>query len=341
VAKRTDRQSPDYLLAEEGFTSLNDTLYTAAPQDYFERRLMNLALVASKRTQLDAMLRQGLEFGDLKLGPTPPEADAPDEAKAAKTAAHFVTAEAEVLGHHVGETLLRLYLAHAWVKGKSPPGCPWLQLSRLRSPWEFKQQVTRRFVDAPADDPDNLAAVAGVFYLTDQLTAFGADLDPVRWNKSLATIESYLRAFASEFLERAPLYNAAKHGFAVMATEMGLRFGTAERPIFDQPTGPVIRYLEAKESDDRSYWWEVTHWVKSDLRMTVTYLGCQLIELLWNAARYRYVEGSRGSGFQLSLFERPTYGELVANGREGSGIDISNMSMQLHYYEEPPEISRG
>ena len=191
MAKRTARQSPDYLLAEEGFTSLNDTLYTAAPQDYFERRLLNLALVGSKRAQLDELLREGLEFGDLKLGPTPPEADAPDEAKAAKTAAHFVTAEAEVLGHHVGETLLRLYLAHAWAKGGSPPGCPWLELSRLRSSREFKQQVKRRFVDAPANDPDNLAAVAGVFYLTDEPSAFGTDLDPVRWIKSLATIESY------------------------------------------------------------------------------------------------------------------------------------------------------
>jgi len=62
VAKANSQTVAGLPPAEEGFTSLNDTLYTAAPQDYFERRLLNLALVGSKRAQLDELLREGLEF---------------------------------------------------------------------------------------------------------------------------------------------------------------------------------------------------------------------------------------------------------------------------------------
>jgi hypothetical protein len=337
VAIRTSKQSPDYLLAEDGFLALNQTLYAAAPQDYFDRRLMNLGLVASKRSELDSLLEDGFEYGDLKVGPGSGDEGTTDEAEAEKTAAHFVTAEAEVLGHHVGETLLRLYLAHAWAKGDPLPGCPWLELSRLRAPSEFKQRVASRFVDAPYDDANNLAALARVFYLTDKPEGIKPSIDVARWSKSLESIESYLRAFAAEFLDRAPLYNAAKHGFAVTPTEFGVKF----KGVIDT-SGPAVRYLEARELDaeakkrgDRLFWWEAVHWVRADLRMLLIRLGCELIQLLWDAARFRYVPSYREAGFNLRLFERPRYDELLVMGREGGGIDVTDMSMQLLYYKEP------
>lgn len=337
MARRTSKQSPDYLLAEEASLALNETLYAAAPQDYFDRRLMNLALVASKRSELDALLKDGFEYGDLKVGASRREKAATDESEAEKTAAHFVTAEAEVLGHHVGETLLRLYLAHAWATGDPLPSCPWLELSRLRRPSEFKQRVASRFIDAPHDDADNLAALARVFYLTDRPEGIKPSVDDARWTKSLESIESYLRAFAAEFLNRAPLYNAAKHGFALTPTEFGVKF----KDLIDT-SGPAIRFLEAKELDaeakergDRLYWWESVHWVKADLRMILVRVGCELMQLLWGAARYRYVRSYREAGLNLTLFQWPRYDELLVVGREGGGVDVTDMSTQLLYYKEP------
>ena len=335
MSKRPDRQSPDYLLAPEGFPSLNETLYSAAPQDYFERRLVNLALVGSKRAELDELLKDGFGFGALHIGPGKEQTT---EEERAKTSSHFVTAEAEVLGHHVGETLLRLYLAHRWGKAAAAPGCPWLEMSRLRSFAEFKRQVAKRFKETSRDDSDALAEVARVFYVTDRPDDFGPNLDVERWSKSLSAIEGYLRAFAVEFLDRAPLYNAAKHGFALMPTEMSLKVA-----IIEQPMGPVVRYLEANpdpKDDGRTYWSEVTHWVKPDLRMLLIWIGCVLIELLWRAATYRYVRSGREGGFKLTLFEGPAYSEAIKNSHESlSGIELTDMSMRLHYYREDGEAS--
>jgi hypothetical protein len=328
------KPSPDDLLANENYAGLNETFYAAEPADYFSQRLENLILVAGNSAALDRLMEEGVTFRSLTVGGGPPQgADPADQAKkrdkAAKSAEHFVIAEAEVLAQHVGETLLRLYLAHAAV-----PPCPWLEISRLRSPAEFKERVSRRFGDdTDPSDPAHLAAVARVFYLTDDPASLGPVPPPQdQWETSLANIEGYLRHFADQFLKRAALYNAAKHGLALRPTEMSMKLGDGSVLSAD---GPIIQYLQIRDDDGQPRWSKVNHWVSSDRQMALIYRACKLVETLWEVARIRYLPKQRGETFQLPFFGGPTVDELIraALGPVSSGIVLEDMSMDLLYYE--------
>ena len=236
-------------------------------------------------------MAEGVSFKGLKVGGETPVEDraanltsaADDDAGLAKAGEHFVIAEAEVLAHHAGETLLRLYLAHEFAEDAAPPTCPWLEISRLRVPREFKARVAARF--GPSSDPldaANLGAVARVFHFTDHPeTLSDVAIPQEQWNKSLNNIEGYLRAFARQFLDRAALYNAAKHGLALLPTEMSMRLGDG---AVVSAEGPTIQYLDIRDRDGRPRWTLVNHWVKSDRQLALTYRACQLIETLGSAS---------------------------------------------------------
>jgi hypothetical protein len=150
------RPSPDDRLAPDNCRQLNRTFYAAKPADYFGQRLENLILTAGRSEDLDRLMTEGATYRGLNVaghveGGKTVRTDGRSPEEKAKAAEHFVIAEAEVLSHHVGETLLRLYLAHEFPAGQAPP-CPWLEISRLRSFSQFKDIVRRRF--GPDSDPD-------------------------------------------------------------------------------------------------------------------------------------------------------------------------------------------
>jgi len=354
------KPSPDDNLSPLNFRSLNATFYAAEPADYFNRRLHNLILVAGNREGLDQLLSEGVRFGSLTVGGQPPKADSeatgtPDgeaasgqptsrrgrdaddgaakrEQEAARSAAHFVSAEAELLAHHAGETLLRLYLAHEFAAGGPAPSCPPLDLARLRSFTEFKERVRLRFGErSDAEDREHRNAVARVFHATDVRENLLPAPPPVDlWEKSLANIEGYLRAFAHQHLERAPLYNAAKHGLALTPTEMSVQMDDGS---LLKAEGQVIQYLEVRDDrHDRPRWQQVTHWVKADRQMALVFRTCQLIEALWETARYRYLASRRGTGYNLNLFAGASYSELLFSGEQPkSGIVVEDMRVELLY----------
>ena len=244
-----------------------------------------------------------------------------------------------MLCHHVGETLLRLYLAHAYDKKDGPPPCPWLEVSRLRSFSKAKQLMAARFgPDSDPEDPANLAAVARVFYLTDEPA--GLTTRPIpekRWQESLRRIEGYLRGFAHQFLERVALYNAAKHGFALLPSEMTMKLGDGE---LIRAEGPIIQYLELRQRDDGTpRWSHVNHWVKSDRQMVFIDRAAVLIETLWATARLRYLP-DRPESAQLRLFGGPTWDDIMASDAEDTGgIVIEDMKMDLLYYMTDEEAA--
>lgn len=182
---------PDGVPDPAHLPALNESFYTARPQDYFGRRLQDLMLVAGNLAGLDDLFAKGVSFGALSaIGPQMGEGLAPERAsERERQTQHFVIAESEVLCHHAGETLLRLYLAHA-----GAPPSPWLELSQIRSPEEFKKRVRRRFgPDSNPSDPANLAEIARTFYLTDVPERIQPPPAPEEWSKGLAIIEGYLR----------------------------------------------------------------------------------------------------------------------------------------------------
>ncbi|HSK48170.1 MAG TPA: hypothetical protein VLA05_09240 [Coriobacteriia bacterium] len=134
-----------------------------------------------------------MKFGEATGKPGSPE---PDAAAKAKSAEHFVLAESEVLAHHVGETLLRLYLAHE----HSPP-CPALELARVRGPAKFRGAVSKRFLETKYEDYAFREPVSKVFQLVSDPAALRPEPDRDMWWGSVDNIEMFLRYFASQFLD--------------------------------------------------------------------------------------------------------------------------------------------
>ena len=332
---------------------MNRTFYAAKPADYFGWRLGNLILVAGKREALESLLADGVAFKSLKVGGTASGSEdasgvasvTPDpetEAEAAKGAEHFVIAEAEVLAHHVGETLLRLYLAHEFPANARPPACPWLEISRLRSFSQFKSMVRARFgPDSDPEDPANLAAVARVFHLTDDPARMSnATIPEEQWNNSLNNIEGYLLAFARQFLDRSAIYNAAKHGLALRPSEMSMRYGDGSLISVE---GPIIKYLEIRDHDGHPRWSQVNHWVKSDRQMALIHRACQLIESLWEVARLRYLPEQRPDRFKVRLFAGARWEDLMSTDAKDGRFVIEDVAIELLYYlpieDDGPPVS--
>lgn len=326
--------STDDNLAVDNYASLNRDFYASKPADYFGQRLENLILTAGRSEDLDRLMNEGVTYRDMKVGRhveghvDQPDARTPDEKD--KAAEHFVIAEAEVLSHHVGETLLRLYLAHEFPPGKAPP-CPWLVISRTRSFSDFKDAVSRRFgPNTDPADPDNRAALARVFCLTDDPSKLSGDTVPVDlWDKSPNNIEGYLRGFARQFLGRAGLYNAAKHGLALLPSEMSMRLDDG---AVLRAEGPIIQYLEIREDSGRRRWNQVHHWVKPDRQMGLIYRGCQLIDTLWDVAKIRYLP-DRPNRFEVHLFGGASWDDVMrSSAGDTGGIVVEELAWNLVYY---------
>lgn len=326
--------SADERLAPDNYPALNKAFYASKPADYFGQRLENLILTAGRHVDLDRLMDNGATYHDLRVGAhadggaAKSRKTSPDDR--AKSVEHFVIAESEVLAQHVGETLLRLYLAHAFVTGRASP-CPWLEISRLRSPAKFKEKVRARFgPDSDPKNPDNLNAVARVFHLTDDPTKLTGGTVPRKlWKRSLENIEGYLRGFARQFLDRSALYNAAKHGLALLPGEASMRLGDGD---VIQAEGPMIQYLEIQENDGRPRWMHVNHWVQPDRQIAVIFRACQLIEALWEVARIRYLPAPP-ERFDVKMFGGASWHDMIASGPERTGAFVlETMSVGLLYY---------
>jgi hypothetical protein len=94
-----------------------------------------------------------------------------------------------------------------------------------------------------------------------------------RVEAGITNIDQWLRYFAREFLDYAPLYNATKHGLAIQPENAELKFSEsgAEQAFFTM-TGPTILYLEQREHEGRKRWSQTTRWFS----LEETLLACQM-----------------------------------------------------------------
>ena len=299
--------TPARIRAEEGFGDenyqrLNELIYQARPADYFLQRIANALVVGSDPEARDNALKAGAGIGKLRIHADEPHSPSfwgsADERDT--RAKHFLTAEAAVLFHHASETLLRLYLAH-----EAMTACPWLTMSQTRSPALFKRQVAQRFVDEPHHSEASLRGVGRVFHLAPGPEHVKPSPPTEVWDASVKSVEDHLRYFANRFLKKAPLYNAAKHGLAFLQSEADIQIREAELTS----SGPVIHTLEERTEGERNYWFLVTHGVQTDQFLALTYRIVDLIDSLWNAARYRYV--TKTGGINMRLWDKSTLTPLL------------------------------
>jgi len=318
----------DRNLVPEQFPEMNREFYATDPTKYFRTRLDSLTLIGARSDLLAQGLRETLEVGTLKV------ASKDAEYGSAEDIEHYVATEAVIVLHHASEVLLRLFFAH-----EHQPPCPWLEASRLRVPREFKGRLEKLI--AQREDPDQINRVS--------LCTLGRPAESAKTPDDVATGPTMADALdgalellvltASQLTKDGTLYNAAKHGLAVLPAERGMSLG-GDGPLKLSVQGQSLKYLERSpvRQDGPNRWHETTTWVKSDHYLGWTHLVLRLMASIWAIGRLAYT----GEPGVLS----PVVPEMVHQVMKQAGepgveekvtIVVDTMRMQLAYYADEPQ----
>lgn len=306
--QRSQTPSAEADLAVEQFPHLNERFYSADPSRYFRSRLNLLMLAVGRRDELDQLLAQGVTVGGLMAKIEPGEG-APEREQQELA---FVTTEAAVLLHHASEALLRLFFAHG--KGVL---CPWLETARLLSFVVFKGRVAELLRGPVQRDQIGHIFLGGV-----------PDEPTEAWQKGAKAVGELLHIVARRLLDEGNLYNATKHGLAVIAGPASLSVTNDASGQGFGVSGQSITYLEKMPPREGHppKWHETTRWVSAEQDMWLTQLVLSQMQSLWVVAKRRYL-GVAFEGVQVITQEAlEVYRKLATGGA------VTRMSHTLDYY---------
>ena len=287
------------------------TFYGMSPHAYLRRRLKSLLLWHESPSGLDAVPSTEFIVDGMALG-----LDDGEEEKGQRE--RFVILEAEVLLHHVSETLLRLYLVHS-----TESVCPWLDISRERNFAVFKKEVGR-LRERLQDEPER-RRIAKTFIGTEHREKLPIEVEQEDWDAASKNIADYLDFFAGHFLDSAP-YNAAKHGLALLAGAAGVQLGAGEDSVpFLSRSGPALEYLsvEKDEASGDPRWVHVTKWIILGRAIAMIHMGCNLLEGVWGVGAWHRT-GKRPE--VIHLFNEPVFADIIRHTEKEAEIGIPGVT---------------
>ncbi len=173
--------------------------------------------------------------------------------------------------------MLRTLLAH--LRGRR---CPWLEIVRLRFP-QFWTELDSYFDGSAPRAKVECAFAAVVIGFDHHNDLLGITEDD--FAHRVACTYAWLSPFAAELRDRAEVYNAAKHGFTVLAEEA--YFGVGEDPAqpFMQHAGPSLELLTYDQIDKAAKQWSsTTVWTNPVLSWFLTRVAADLTDAIWNVA---------------------------------------------------------
>lgn len=304
------------------FSSLNAKFYKGAPHAYFERRLQSLAVAIGDDGELDTVVRAGVSYGDFAM-----KSDGEDDGpRGQKDVDDYAAVESVVLLHHTAEATLRLYLSHA---DRNP--CPWLETAKLVDFREFKRRIAALARSLDQDDVlDDLLEVFSYRATPDFI--LGSD-PTAMWKSHRFALRDLISEAIRIILDDAHIYNAAKHGMAIVSSDLGISLGEGEdgQPVVEQK-GPVLTFLELNHvSDVEKYWHQTSAWVDPTRSMGITFLLIKLMDSLWRSAKaHFYIEAAHTLPFLLDLEQI----DALLRMHVKEGFNVSRMSERLHAPED-------
>lgn len=257
---------------------VNEQFYASRPADYLRRRMVHLLISTTSDEKIADIVANGLTLGEVVLQPEQQETPYDDGHR--QSTDRFVAIEAEVLLHHTAETVLRMVFAHrGW------PKCPWIELSKLRVPRHFRDEVDALLA---LRDPALRELVLEVFYAEIDPAAFAVPPRSVEWTDSLESVGRVLRDFGRVVNGRADLYNTVKHGLGVHSGEHSITMtDDASGKTFLSHAGPGLSFVNYDKAKDR--WQESTVWIDVQGAVQRIDLGCRLLDQLWKVGQALYV----------------------------------------------------
>lgn len=293
------------------FNSLNEEFYHADPADAIEHRLWMLAAF-----MVDESLTAGLQE-ELALSR--------DEAPARKERIQFAVLESTLILHQAAETLLRLCLAH-W----SDAPCPWFEMAKLRQPRVFPKKVANIASSLDTDETIN-ELLRIVSWSADQAVIeagvkWGSEGS---WEQHREGLRELIRHCCTAIRDGAELYNAGKHGLAILPSEKGLSIGDGD---LISVQGPSLTVIERHVQDGDPRWAKVTHWVKYKESIAITTLIASAVRSLWECGKNRRLGG--GNPTRLRIFNKEEWERIRLFDTE-FGFHLSTMSEVLFDLDHP------
>ena len=277
-------------VAAARYHQLNERFYDADPGDYFRIRLSTLLLVAGRSGDLLSLLQEGVAYGRIRAAAN---VDAEIDAT---SVARYVAMESQVLLHHAAEAFIRLFLAHS-----GNPPCPWFELSAETNFGRFKKRVEDELVK-----PHRREALEeeAAFILLGRRDPVPGE-DPERWSNATENLTMFLRVLAERWLKDSRVYNAMKHGLAVIPGDALFQILDDDGKAIRLGEGTSVEYLEPREweKDERG------RRIRREGQTTIRWLDIQealglvevaglMIDSLWLVAQHRYL----GNGAEGRLF---------------------------------------
>jgi hypothetical protein len=297
------------------FAELNRTYYSAEPGHYFRNRLYSLLAYVADGDETAKQLKAGVNFMDLSLS-----VGSGDEMSASEKL-KYASAESVVLLHHACEALIRLYLAHS----KRHP-CPWVAMSALTNFAEFKREAAK--LRGHCSDPDRRADLLEVVSWSD--TGKGLeDLSEENWESHKLGLPMIFEFAVREFLDNSNLYNAAKHGFGLIAHEAGMSLDLSSEFSLKKD-GPALTYLERETKNGKQAWSKSVQWVSPAWLLAWVGVIVDQIENLWDSARVHYAVPVRDGETRRLRFVDHTRIEELLKMEMKPGFNVTKMSETLH-----------
>lgn len=241
--------SPDHKLDTMQFRRLNAQFYDGFHQEFVTGRLGILCVMHETPEVVEELLAKGVGWGKLKLRVEPDETSR----EALKNNAEL---ELVALRQHAAEVLFRLF----WVHAHQEP-CPWIALARFRNPGDLKGAIEKYLSGALWRDNNerrklHARSVWGISAVDENGSV------RQRLDKSVDAVAEWI-ATAAKIVKDAPLYNAYKHGLAVVGSKpFALTLGSPDKPedplTMDGSAGFAYINRTIDESHLRHYWQLVT-----------------------------------------------------------------------------------
>ena len=275
------------------FGPLNGQYYQEeGPDDYILGRLYALVAVGGSTDGFMDLIAPGVEFRGARISLQ--KAVGEDDEAAAREQNqrfldHYVRIEVHSLKHLAIETLLRLFLGH-----RNLPPCPWLEISRMTSPGEFKRAVRSAIVDAATEELDR--DVGQLFFASDRLQGRLTD-DDLEAAKNLA---AFMRRFASGWLVEAKSYNSTKHGLTAIPGDAVFELGPVGEELTKVGEGDSLAHLTSKrKGSSERHWSLTTRWIRPSEAMGTIVIVRLMLTSLWSIARCRYGFATEAVKFAL------------------------------------------
>lgn len=299
-------------LDEHEFESLNRSFYRADPAEVIDQRLWMLTqflgdeqLTASESADGVSMTRAGVPSVEERV--------------------QFVALESTLVVHQAAETLLRLCLAH-WDNAL----CPWWELTKLRDRGAFPTGVKRIKNSLQSDETlDELLHIVSWSGDKAVMDASGTWKHPDGWERHRDGLRDLIEYCCDLILDGAELYNAGKHGLAILPEEVEFKINDGK---ILSASGPALTVIQQVNSGNERRWARVTHWVKYQQSIVMCGLISSAMRSLWECGKQRRIGGADES--KITVFDR----ELVGKARfvqSKMGFNTGTMSVQLFDVAHP------